>query len=119
MEVKKVTVYPRLADPKLASATFLIVQAVLAKEIAAHVPDPLKSNITKSAEKTIAWIIDDYCGTSVNPHRPPKALPGPTGLNLALAVATFANLALKSGNLQAELMKVAGAITQKAYGASL
>jgi hypothetical protein len=111
----KASAYRRAAGSRLTTATYLIIQAVLSKEIASSVSEPLRGDINKSAEKSISWIIDDWCGTPSISHRPPKPLPGPTGLDLALAVATFANLATKSGSFRDELMKIAGQITESAY----
>jgi|HubBroStandDraft_6_1064221.scaffolds.fasta_scaffold1631182_1 hypothetical protein len=105
----------RTPDPRLVHATILMAQAVLSKEIAENVAEPLKGNILKSAEKTISSIADDYCGVGAHGNRPPNPFPGPRGLDLAIAVATFANIAAKSGSFRDELMKVAGSITKKAY----
>jgi hypothetical protein len=109
----------RRSDPRLVNATLLIVQAVLSKEIAANVDEPLKGSIIKSADSTISFIADEFCGTATSPHtkRPPRPMPGPRGLGLelAIAVATFANVGGKSESLRIELMKVAGNLTQKAF----
>jgi hypothetical protein len=105
----------RRINPQLVQATILIVQAVLSKLIAENVAEPLKGNIAKSAEKTIDFIADEYCGTRAHSTKPPRPMPGPSGLDLAISVATFANVSAKSGNFRDELMKVAGALTQKAY----
>jgi hypothetical protein len=104
----------RRINPQLVQATILIVQAVLSKLIAENVAEPLKGNIVKSAEKTIDFIADEYCGTR-HSTKPPRPMPGPHGLDLAISVATFANVSAKSGAFRDELMKVAGALTQKAY----
>lgn len=106
----------RRANPRLVQATLLIVQAVLSKEIAAQVGEPLKGRILTSAERTISTIADDYCGNGKSGGvRPPTPLPGPRGLDLALSVATFANVIAKSVSLRNGLMAVAGALTKKAY----
>ncbi len=106
----------RAINPRLLQATILIVQAVLSKQIAETVAEPLKGNILKSSEKTIDYIADEYCGTGTHSTKPPKPMPGPHGLDLAIAVATFANVTARSETFRNELMKVAGAITKKAYG---
>ncbi len=105
----------RRTNPQLLQATILIVQAVLSKQIAGNVAEPLKGNILKSAERTIDYIADEYCGTRSHSTKPPKPMPGPHGLDLAIAVATFANVTAKSESFREELMKVAGALTKKAY----
>ena len=105
----------RTPNPRLVQATILIVQAVLSKEIAENVAEPLKGDILTSAEKTISYIADDYCGVGAHGNRPPNPFPGPRGLDLAIAVAAFANIAAVSGSFRDELMKVAGSITKKAY----
>jgi hypothetical protein len=90
------------------------MQAVLSKEIAANVAEPLKGNIIKSSDRTILQIMDDFCGTY---FRPPRPMPGPhhLGIDLAISVATVANVTARSENFRTELMKVAGLLTQKAY----
>jgi hypothetical protein len=94
------------------------MQAVLSKEIAANVAEPLKGNIIKSADRTILQILDDFCGTGTG--RPPRPMPGPhsLGVDLAISVATVANVTVRSENFRTELMKVAGLLTQKAYSPS-
>ena len=105
------------ANQQLVQATILIVQAVLSKQIATHMAEPLKGSIMQSAERTISYIADEYCGTGTHSHKPPRPMPGPRGLDLAIAVATFANVTAKSEKFRDELMKVAGALTQKSYAA--
>jgi hypothetical protein len=104
-------------NPKLLNAVTQIVRAVLSKEIAATVGDPLKSQIIKRAEETIAFIIDDYCGTRGHSMTPPWPMPGPRGpaLDLAIALAGFANITAQPGTLRTEIMKIAGHLTQTAY----
>jgi hypothetical protein len=106
----------RKADPRVVNATILIVEAVVLKEIAAHIAEPLKSSITTSAEKTISSIADEYCGTGTG-RKPPKLLPGPRllGVQLAISIAGFANIAAKSESLRSQLMQIAGDLTHKAY----
>jgi hypothetical protein len=105
----------RRGNPHLVQATILIVQAVLSKEIAAHVDEPLKGSIQSSADRTISYIADDYCGNGAKSGKPPRPFPGPRGLDLAVSVATFANVAAKSGSFRDALMKVAATLTKKAY----
>lgn len=107
------------ARSRLARTTMLIVRAVISKEIARTVSEPLKTNIIKSADNTISYIADDYCGTGTGGRtkRPPKTMPGPRGpgINLAIAVAAFAHVTAVSENVREELMSIAGNLTQKAY----
>ena len=107
----------KTSNPKLLSALVLLTRAALSKEIAGGVSGPLKGQIGKSADETIKFIIDDYCGTGKIPTTPPIPLPGPHGpaLRLATALAGFANLNVQEGGLRAELMKIASDLTQKAY----
>lgn len=105
----------RRVNPRLVRATLLIVEAVLSKEIAAHVNEPLRGQINKSADATIAFIADDYCGNGAQAKHPPRPLPGPRGLDLAIAVATFAQVQSKAGGFRDELMRIAGTLTQKSY----
>lgn len=107
------------ARSRLTKTTMLIIRAVISKEIARTVSDPLQSNIIKSADNTISYITDDYCGTGTGSRtkRPPKTMPGPSGpaINLAIAVAAFANVTAVSESVRKELMNIAGNLTQKAY----
>jgi hypothetical protein len=116
-EQMKLSAERRSVDVRLANATLQVVRAVISKEIAANLAEPLRSNINKSADTTISWIIDDYCGTSIHSHRTPRPMPGPHGVDLAVSVATFANLVARSERFREELLRVAGEIAQKAYGA--
>jgi hypothetical protein len=106
----------RRASPQLVNATLLIIQAVLSKEIATQVSEPLKSSMIKSADESINFITDEYCGTGVHSKMPsPMPGPRPMGIQLALSVATFAHHGTLSGGLREELMKMAGHLTEKAY----
>jgi hypothetical protein len=104
-------------NSRLRYATLVLIQAAVAKDIAEHVNEPLKSQILTSSNRTISYIADDYCGTGSSSKTPPKPVPGPNafGVQLAVSLATFANVAVRATGLRSELMRIAGIMTQKAY----
>ena len=105
------------ANKRLSVATGLIIRAVLTIEIAEHVKGALKDEITRRANKTIDYIMDDFCGEGAYTKVPPSSLPGPpkAALDLAVMISAFASTSTYSTHLRNQLMAVAAGLTEKAY----
>ena len=85
-------------------AALLIIEAVNAKQVAATLAEgDLRSQLEKSADETIAAVIDDWCGTL-----PPRPLPGPSfGAELASVLAAVAS-SVAADSVRHELLCIAG-----------
>jgi hypothetical protein len=108
----------RTTNPRLTRAVALIIRAALSKEISVQIEDrELSRRIAKRADDAVESIANEFCGTLEDPRRPLRPMPGPHAptLELALAVASIANIAVKAESLRVELMKISGFLTKKAY----
>ena len=85
-------------------AALVLIEAVNAKQVAATLADgDLRSQLQKSAEETIAAVIDDWC-----PRLPPRPWPGPPlGAELASLLASLAN-SIAADSVRQELLRIAG-----------
>lgn len=86
------------------TAAFLLMEAVNAKQVAATLAEgDLRRQLEKSADETIARVIDDWCGTL-----PPRPWPGPPlGAEIASVLAQLAN-SIAADSVRQELLRIAG-----------
>ena len=92
-------------------AVSALVAAVNVQQLAANVEGPMRGQLEHSASKSIAQVLDDYCGTP--PRKIPWPYPGPPPWNFAIAseLNTIAN-AVTTAGMREGLLKVAGQVLQ-------
>jgi len=88
-----------------------LVAAVNAQQLAATVEGPLRGQLERSANASIAQLLDDYCGTP--PRKVPWPFPGPPPWVYAIAseLNALANAGVTTG-MREGLQKVAGQVLQ-------
>ena len=90
-------------------AVALLLSGIGAKLTALRLKDAtLRSEMVSAAEQALADWEDDFCGTPPHPY--------PWVFVTAVELVTFAN-SLPQGPLQAEVIRVAGQLIQKSFGA--
>jgi hypothetical protein len=89
-----------------------LVQAAQAKDLAARLPDKLKSAMMKSATSAIDAVLDEWCGTP--PPKPwPWPGPRPWVWNIVSELSLVAN-SLQPGSLRDGILDIASQAIQKA-----
>jgi hypothetical protein len=90
-------------------AASLILSAIGIKQTAGRIAHgKLRNEMISAANQSLADYEDEYCGTPPRPH--------PWVFVLAIELTSFANT-LPQGNLQTEILNVAGQLIQKSFGA--
>ncbi len=101
------TAQPTSVNPHSPAAS-LILSAIGTKLTAGRISDAkLRNEMIFAANQSLADYEDEFCGTPPRPH--------PWVFVLAIELTSFANT-LPQGNLQTEILSVAGPLIQKSFG---
>ncbi|SRR5712692_1281647 len=102
------SIQPTSVNPHSPAAS-LIFSAIGTKLTAGRISDAkLRNEMISAASQSLADYEDEFCGTPPRPH--------PWVFVLAIELTSFANT-LPQGNLQTEILNVAGQLIQKSFGA--
>jgi hypothetical protein len=105
---------PPEPDPIVQSVVGQLVQAAVAKDLAARLEGGLKGDMTKSAEGAINKLLDDYCGNVPKFPLPwPWPGPHPWPWQIVSGLSVVAN-SLQPGGLRDGILDIAAKAAQKA-----